>query len=445
MIGLLLAGIVLEPPAVAAEARLGSYGRAVVSTDLEGGQGDAVNVVSFGTRLEKGPYAELDVVLTEETEDGAAFTAVITTAMAGDVFHYDGEWDADLAIRNLFVGAEGWSSLPLTAWAGSRMYRGDDVHLLDFWPMDDLNTVGGGLNYHPDGWSLAVHAGLNRLTGDDWQSQLYPVPEAGGVGEEALEIVDRQRAVASLKMDKLSGPIEDAFRIRLYGELHTLPEGTRVVDDTDVETLPADGGLMAGVQLSKWGWAPSSFVHAWYRVATGLAAYDELAIPDSGYAPDETVRGAVQHRFALAANHQSGSFGVLAGAYLQRFDDADDVTADIDDRWEGNLALRPQLFVGEHINLGVELSHQWLIPDGLNPRTDTYELPRITKLAILPAIQPRPGSFARPQIRVQYVATMLNDDARLWFDYRDERAAYNLQHFVGIGAEWWINSANYSM
>ena len=25
-------------------------------------------------------------------------------------------------------------------WAGSRMYRGDDIYLLDFWPLDNLNT-----------------------------------------------------------------------------------------------------------------------------------------------------------------------------------------------------------------------------------------------------------------------------------------------------------------
>ena len=36
------------------------------------------------------------------------------------------------------------ASRSLKVWAGSRMYRGDDIYLLNFWPLDNLNTLGGG-------------------------------------------------------------------------------------------------------------------------------------------------------------------------------------------------------------------------------------------------------------------------------------------------------------
>jgi len=439
----LLTSIVIEPPAQAADAQLGSYGRIQASADLDGGQGDAVNVVSYGTRLEKAPYMELDVLLSEEADDGARFTAVITTALQGDVFHYTGEWDADLALRNLFVGADGFTAAPIHAWAGSRMVRGDDVHLLDFWPMDDLNLVGGGFAVTPEGWTVAGSVGLNRLVGSDWQSQVYPLPVEGGVGTEDVLILDRQRAVGAVRVDRLIGEPDEALRLRFYGEGHRLPEGTRIVEELIEEALPADRGAVLGAQLS--GWNSEGFFHVWYRMATGLAAFDELGLPTDGFAADDTVTAARQHRLATAGNVESERGGVMVGAYLQRHTDADEAADDVDDRWEGNVAIRPQLFVGEHVNLGLELSHQWLVPDGLNPRTDAWDVPQVTKLALLPAIQPRPGSFARPQIRLQYVATLLNDDARRWYAYQDERARYNLQHFVGVGAEWWINSANYSM
>jgi hypothetical protein len=44
---------------------------------------------------------------------------------------------------------------------------------------------------------------------------------------------------------------------------------------------------------------------------------------------------------------------------------------------------------------------------------------------------------------VQYVLTYLNDDARLWFDARDTRSQRNVHHFLGLGAEWWLNSRSY--
>ena len=39
------------------------------------------------------------------------------------------------------------------------MYRGDDVYLFDFWPLDNLNTVGGGAMYsfNRRQTSLALH------------------------------------------------------------------------------------------------------------------------------------------------------------------------------------------------------------------------------------------------------------------------------------------------
>ncbi len=45
------------------------------------------------------------------------------------------------------------------------MYRGDDIYLLDFWPLDNLNTLGGGLAYtFLDDLDVKLHAGVNQLS-----------------------------------------------------------------------------------------------------------------------------------------------------------------------------------------------------------------------------------------------------------------------------------------
>lgn len=433
----------LLAPAAQAGVDLGSYGRVQVSTDAQGGAGDPVSVVSHGTRLEAGPYLELDVAFSGSEDDAPGYRVVITPALAGDLFHYDGQWDADLALRNLYVEARGFSSAPLVAWVGARMYRGDDVYLLDFWPLDELNTVGGGLSWLPGDWSVDLHSGLNRLAAEDWMVQTEDVPLDGGVGTEQVLVLDRQRSISSLRVGRAWPGEGSTVRLRGYGELHLLPQGTRLVEDFVEESLPADRGSMLGLQLSSWGWAPDSYVHLWYRWATGLAAWDELSVPQDGYATDYTVAASQEHLVALAGNHETDRVGAMAGAYVRRFEDADANELDVDDRWELSLALRPTLYLTDHLSLGFEASHQWLRPDGLNPRSGNHDIPQVSKLAVFPAIQPHRGGFARPQLRLQYVYSHLSDDARWWFAEDDVRRRSNHQHFLGLGAEWWLNSASY--
>lgn len=433
--------IILLSAPVWAGTSVGTYGRVIADTDTRGGAGEAASVVTYGSRLEKDPYVEVDLKIDEELDEGPDFRIVVTPALEGDLFHYGGEWDASLALRNLYAEATEDGS-PWTAWVGSRMLRGDDVHLFDFWPLDGLNTVGGGASWAPDDrWTASAHVGVSRYAGEAWQVQLRPSPVAGGVGTEDIAILDRQRIVPSLKLGRTAGG-SVTFRAQAYGELHALPAGEREVDQQLTQELPSDLGTVAGVQLSLWGWADDSFAHLWLKRATGLAAFGTTGVP-GGLATDYTATGATEHLVALSSNHEAGAASVLYGAYLRRFEDADANTVDVDDRWEANVAIRPAVYVGQHVSLGAEVSQQWLRPDGLNPRTDTHDVPAITKLALLPALQPGRSSFSRPQLRAQYVYSYLNNDARSWFADDDLRHASNHQHTIGIGAEWWLNSESY--
>ncbi len=434
--------MILLSLATAAEFGLGSYGRVQVSTEAQGGQGEPADVVLYPSRLQKDPYVEVDLWWRAEAEDGAAFKAVFTPALAGELFHYDGSFDADLAVRNLYVEATGLGAAQLSAWAGSRMYRGEDVYLLDFWPLDEINTVGGGFRAAPGRWQFLVHGGLSRPVADEYQLQYLDVPEAGGVGTDEVLALDRQRAIASLGVVHDLPLGEATLRLKAWGEGHQLPPGEREVDGI-VEALPRDGGALAGVMVGASGWRPGSHVNLWGRLATGLATCGELGVPEDGLALDGTVADAREGLFAVSAAEQVGRVGLLVGAYARRYDDADGQSDDVDDRWEMNVALRPAIHVGEHVQLAMEVSHQWLRPDGLNPQTDTYAAPQVTKIAVLPALQLAPSILSRPQLRLQYVYSHLSDDARLWFPAGDARRDNTHQHFVGLGAEWWIDSASY--
>lgn len=424
----------------------GSYGRVQVSSDMEGGGGDAFNVASYGPRLEKDPYLELDLGWRAALEDGSTFGVTLSPALSGQLFHYDGQWQDELALRNMYADAADFAGdVPLSVWAGSRMYRGDDIYLLDFWPLDELNTVGGGAALSPGRTVWRAHVGANRLVGEAWQYQEIEVQAPGEVAGETVLALDRQRMIASSTLEhRIPYGEGQTFRLKAYAELHQVPAGERVVEDSfselDTERLPNDDGMLVGVQLSAWGWGRQSFVHMWARLATGLAAYGELAIPVDGLSREYRARAARSFMLATAGNTETEGLGWVWGAYLQSFVDADGIEVDYDDRWELVLVSRPQVYLSDHVALGVEVSHQFVRPNGLNPRTGEFDTPQVTKLSLLPAVQSGRGTFTRPRLHLAYTVTFLGPDARNIYSPYDARVFEGAQQFVGLGAEWWINS-----
>lgn len=430
--------------AVSTEVTVGSYGRVEAATRPDGSGSEAIPVAAHPGRLDEDPYLELDVGWHLQTASGARFRALVTPALSGPLFHSTGAFDASLAVRNLYAEAADVGVRDLGVWAGSRMYRGDDVYLLDFWPLDSQNTVGGGVWYRPGGLELAAHVGLNRLSADDWQVQYLSEATPGGVAAEDVLALDRQRTVASVTA-AYAVPIGVlTLRPRLHGQLHTLPAGEREVAFGVEEALPAERGWLAGGELSLYGWGHDSYVNVFYRHATGIAAVGELTVPTDGFALDGSVNAAREDLGALAANVDGGVWSVAAGAYVRGWADADGNVTDPDDGWEWVASVRPGVYPTRYLALQAELAHEAAFPAGLDPRTGAQERPAITRVTLLPGVQLGRGTFARPSIHLRYTLALVNPSALARLDPADvRRLAGPVQHTIGIGAEWWIQSEGY--
>ena len=426
------------------EFQFGSYGRVVVASDLDGGAGKEVNVVSFGPRLQEAPYLELDLAYALRTDTGAEFKTVVTAALVNAMFHYDGDFDGQIALRNAFVEAAGFGLQGLSFWAGSRMYRGDDIYLLNFWPMDNLNTVGGGARYAftPD-MSLAVHFGANRLDNRlQFQNVAVPAPT---FGTENRILNDRLRPMVSARWEHLFHEITDDVGMKyvLWGDFQRLGEGvTRDNNDVEIE-LPTDTGYTVGAQVGAWGFTPNGFANLFLRYSRGLSVAGELNIPTTGLARDRTYANATLVRLGTSFNAESRWVGVTGGAYMQWFSDADDVNYDRDDYAEGVFALRPAIFLTEHFHQAFEISYQRRAPEGLSPRTDSYLEPAILQFGVMPTLSLGRGMYRRPVLRIIYAVSLLNAGARDLFPEGDPRHEASTQHFLGLGAEWWFNSSTY--
>ncbi len=422
----------------------GSYGRVVISSDLRGHPGRPANLVAWGTRIDDQTYTELEVHRDDEFQGGARTRVVATLAIQGPLFHESGSFNASIAVRNMYLEARDVLTRGLAMWVGSRMYRGDDIYLLNWWPLDNLNTVGGGARYDAgQHLTLAMHLGSNRLD-SSYQFQRITVVPRDGIGAASVVLLDRPRLIASFKgtfwLNGRTAP--SGMKISLYGEGHSLPEGVRQNNETGQrELLRSDGGYVVGAQLGAYTGRRDTFVNVFVRHAQGLAAYGDLAVPYTVTA-SQTAQRALDTRVALSGNFEHEFFGVLAGAYLRYFRDADPSLFGRNDLWEGTVVVRPTVWIGSHVGISGEASYQMQAFNMLDAATGRARTASAWRFGIIPFVTPAGrGNFVRPHIRAIYAATLRDDGALRLYAPEDPFGRYNVEHYLALSCEWWFNSS----
>ncbi|MDP1916784.1 MAG: carbohydrate porin [Myxococcales bacterium] len=416
----------------------GSYGRVGIGSDLAGQVGRTTNIVSHGPRLIEDGYAELEL-RREDTFGQVKSRVVSTVAFFPPFFHFDGQSAQSIGLRNLYAEAsvgDGFS-----AWAGSRMYRGDDVYLLNFWPLDDLNTVGGGVRFGFGKTTLRFHVGMQRL---DLPSTRQVVANNNPVGFGAISVtrLDRPRLVESLKLThELDGPSGIGVRLSFYAEGHQLPSGVRrSVATGDEQTLPGDWGVLFGGQATVWH--EKHFAHVWARQTVGLATTDELTMPTT-FNNQLTTVGARSTRLALAGGWDSTHLGLQLGGYLDLVRDAaiSDTSAGKYD--EGAVSARLQWYAAKYFGVAVEASMQRRVY-ALVDESGALRGGSVTQLGVMPYFSPLGhGNFQRPQLRLVYALSLRDAGARSFYGVDDPFSRRGVEHFVGLSVEWWFNATTY--
>ena len=441
--------------------RFGSYGRLIAGSDLRGGKPERLLVGAVGPRVIEASYLELEMSYGFSTPRGIRLRPIITLAFDGTLFHDTGDFDAHPALRNMYLDAT--LSSTLSAWVGSRMYRGDDIYLFDYWPLDDQNTVGTGLSYRSteipaaetgNALEVAGHVGFNRLD-NSYQFQQVAVanPQQGATTVTQL---NRERIIASATASylMLRDPKLPSMKFKLHAELHNLPSGTRARLDEQgaptgqFESLPADSGYLIGAELSVFGRSTVGYrdhLNLFARYASGLAAFDELA-PPTTFGSDLKTTKANELSFGLSGNYDLPYGNCMVGALSRRFIDAnsDNNTIDHADGWEYAIDVRPLVRVLPDVFVGADISYQARFPRGLNPFTERAEDPAIFQLAPMVVYSPMgPSAYDRPQLRAVFDIAHLNQGALDEYVPDDPRHAHGNVYSITFQAEWWFNSSNY--
>jgi maltoporin len=431
----------IPSPALAQEGfSFGSYGRVTAGSDLRGSTPEPVNVVTHGTRVVETSYVELDVYYRKVVSGEIAVRTVTTLAILGDPFHYTGSFDARLAIRNLFAEAE--TGAGLSFWVGSRMVRGDDIYLLDFWPLDESNIVGAGASWVNEAARLHVgaHVGVNRLLDAlTLQTQTVPDPELGGT---MVTTLDRQRFTGALQSTvRWDGPsFLPSWKAKVYLEAQAMSAGERERTDGSIEELPSSFGWIAGAQVGAWGFASGrSHANLFARVGFGLAAYPDLAAP-WGFDDARGTDGARELVVGWSANLELPRFGALLGGYARWFQSAAEAE-DASNGWEWIADARPWVAIHGPLHAAVDVSYQARLPGAMSASALDAIEPSVFQIAPMILLTPTgPGSYARPQLRLVYRAAHLDDDALELYAPDDPRRDHPWVHFLGVQAEWWVNS-----
>jgi hypothetical protein len=440
--------------------RFGSYGRVSAGTDTRGGKAEKLLIVAHGPRIVEPAYLELEFSYGFDKlragKNEIVMRPIVTLAFNDTLFHETGKFDAQPALRNMFLDAR--LSRDLGAWAGSRMYRGDDIYLFDYWPLDNQNTVGTGLDYHPevnlrggpaDRFELAGHFGVNRLD-HPFQFQTIEVPNPVQ-GATTVEQLNRQRFITSFTAMYTAMPrTPDGIgaKLKLHTEFHSLPSGTRKRDDGTFEPLPHDSGFLIGAELGVFGGADPAeglrrHLNLFARYSKGLAAFDQLAPPTS-FGPDLKTSRASELSFGLSGNFDHKLGQLMLGALSRRFIDADADANDPDDGWEYAIDARPLARIVPDWYVGADISYQARFPRGINPITLKAEDAALFQFAPMIAFSPMgPSAYDRPQLRLVYRYAHLDQGALDLYVPDDPRHAHSTVSYIGVTAEWWFNSSTY--
>ena len=426
--------------------RFGSYGRVAAGTDLRGGRPEPISIVGHGPRLVEPSYLELEFQYGFRARSGVLLRTVTTLAYDDQLFHDTGRFEAGPAIRNLYAEAAWPGGARL--WVGSRMVRGDNLYLFDYWPLDDDNTLAAGGAWVQGALTLAGHVGVNRLL-DRFQYQEIDVaaPEQGAT---TIVQLNRQRMIGSATATyMIDGDEGRHAKLRVHAQLHGLPAGERRREtDASIEQLPQDWGTTVGLELSAWRDRDDDgrfhHLNLFARWSKGLAAYDELAPPTAVATDLTTFPRASELVFGLGTSFDQRRFNVVGATYARRFVDADPNSRDRDDGWEYAIDVRPLAAIGADFHAGVDLSYQVRFPRGLDPLSGIAADPAVVAIAPMVVYSPMgPSAFDRPQIRFVYRAAHLNDGALGLYAADDPRRDQPWVHYLGVQAEWWFNSSSY--
>ena len=241
-----------QPVVVSKNFSVGGYGRVGIARGDKIQYPRSLNLNGMGStggRMEEGDYVEMVTAINFQPVTETYDTTKITIQSRFAFFTSQGQIIGNVtsnsygglttALPELFVEARDIMGSPWSVWVGARLFRGDDIHLIDQFYFDDHSAQGFGIKYKNTHFAVMFPGAV------DTNSTVPPYFYLNIVnGSPVLGL--RNRSVYILEH---TIPVTDGS-VKLMGEYHRLASGT-VSDTTSDLNYPIDFGYVLGVKYKR--------------------------------------------------------------------------------------------------------------------------------------------------------------------------------------------------
>ena len=441
------------------KVNVGSYGRVGVDWNFENGGSigrrlNLNNMGSIGGRLEEQDYLEVVPNFNWNGKEGdstqiyaqlrfsfystslTSFGNSTSTSLGGLAF----------ALPEIYVEARNIKGSGVSLWAGSRLYRGPDIHIADHFYFNDHSGQGFGVEFKNTRLSTVFVASTDTTS---TVPPYFYLNIKTGTPSTAL----RQRLVVIGEQDF---KINENNSVTLLGEFHRMADADGEVEVDSVAqatNFPSDYGFVVGVkhqhQIKKM--LPGSFNDFSARYGTGIANGGDGGLSKTWLtfgAPD-TIAQNFQGAYSLAlTDHAVFNFsdkytlnGYVILTHSKGAADGNGLSKTFFGRevynrkFDFTVGFRNEHYISDYFHLLTEV-HYSQRKDGDNPWAS------MLKFSVAPVYVPtgERDTWARPHLRAVVSVARYNDYAMesLYSPYLQFAGSKRWGYYFGVKAEWWI-------
>jgi maltoporin len=172
LLGFIIPGIIFSlkaqlPVVISKNFSMGGYGRVGIARADKVQFPRSLNLNgmgSIGGRMEENDYVEMISAFNFEPVSGVSDTTKITIQSRIALYTTQGQIIGNvnsnayggltIALPELFAEAKNIMGSQWSAWVGARLFRGDDIHLIDHFYFDDHSSQGFGIQYKNTRFSI---------------------------------------------------------------------------------------------------------------------------------------------------------------------------------------------------------------------------------------------------------------------------------------------------
>jgi maltoporin len=436
----------------------GSYGRIGIGKSLgidDSEYPQSLNLKgmgSIGGRFEENDYLELASALHFKPTIASKDTTKISLQARFAFYTTQGQLIGNVsdksfggittALPELFVEASNIMGSDWTVWVGARLFRNDDIHIIDHFYFDDHSGQGVGIKHKNTQFSVIYTGSI------DTTSTLPPNFYINIVnGTPTLGL--RNRYVSILEHNH---QVKKGY-IKLMGEFHRLPSGT-TKDATTVYNYPADVGYVLGAKYFKTisSKLPGSFNAISARYGGGIAnggdggssrtymTYGGPNLETNKFKNAFSI--ALTETFLINFNKNYSLNGYALYTKSRGASDSLNTTTDylgkkilFNRKQDIALGARGTWYIKNWLHLLHEFDLTWR-QDG------TQDFAQMTKFSIAPTLVPtsQRDVWARPHFRFVYSVAHYNQFAadNLYSPYLQQSGTKSWGQYIGVKVEWWI-------